>query len=78
MKKKSYPQFDKELKSQLSFYKSMNIVKEGEKTLKEMNDLNSTIINEKDGGKIAQHLSKQMVLLGNLVVSDRKQQLVEN
>ena len=43
-----------------------------------MNDLNSTIINEKDGGKIAQHLSKQMVLLGNLVVSDRKQQLVEN
>ena len=78
MQKKSYPQFAKELKSQLSFYESMNIVKDGEKTLKEMTDLNSTIINEKDGGKIAQHLSKQMVLLGNLVVSDRKQQLVEN
>ena len=74
--KKPYPQFMKELNSQISYYQSLSNMKDGQKKLDEIKKLNTDIQSSNDGGKIAQKLSEQMSLLGELILNDRKQQFV--
>ena len=66
----------KELNSEISFYESMNNFRDGRKKLDEIKKLNTDIQTSNDGGDIAKKLSQQMSLLGELILTDRKQQFV--